>query len=96
MAPEVIEKELRSPKSDVYSYGIVTWEICSREIPFAELKTKAEIMDAVVEGKRPKIPAGCPNVLRKIMQSCWKEDYETRPNMDEILDMLHSEQGNIY
>ena len=96
MAPEVIKEELRSSKSDVYSYGIVTWEICSRDKPFAELKTTAEIMDAVTEGKRPKIPKGCPVVLRKIMQSCWTENYKARPNMDEVLDMLDSDQGNIH
>ncbi len=88
MAPEVIEKEIRSTKSDVYSYGIVTWEICSREVPFAKLQTRKEIMDAVIEGKRPKIPRNCPNILRKIMESCWQEDYQDRPTMDEVVEML--------
>ncbi|XP_072045523.1 uncharacterized protein [Amphiura filiformis] len=92
MAPEVIEKEIRSAKSDVYSYGTVTWEICTRDTPFAKLQTRAEIMDAVTEGQRPKIPRDCPVVLRKIMQSCWKYDHTERPSMDEVMEMLESDQ----
>jgi serine/threonine protein kinase len=44
MAPEVLRSEPYSNKADVYSYGIVLWEICSREPPFAKLKPH-EIMN---------------------------------------------------
>ena len=95
MAPEVIEQEVRSLKSDVYSYGIVTWEICAREIPFTKLKTKVEIMDAVTEGQRPQIPQHCPVVLRKVMESCWRAEHQERPSMGEVLQMLDSDRGML-
>ena len=92
MAPEVIEKKIRSKRSDVYSYGIVTWEICSRKIPFVKLETRIDIMEAIVDGKRPEVPSGCPVDLRKVMECCWRQDHQERPTMEEVLGMLNTDQ----
>ena len=93
MAPEVIKTGTRSTKSDVYSYGIVTWEICTHEVPYSRLETKAAIMDAVVSGRRPVIPRECPVVFQKIIRKCWLDDYHERPPMEDVVQLLNQDEG---
>ncbi|XP_072032795.1 serine/threonine-protein kinase Nek7-like, partial [Amphiura filiformis] len=88
MAPEVISKQLRSPKSDVFSFGIVVWETVTTDIPFFSIKGDFKIMRAICDGKRPEIPDDCPSELRHLMQCCWEADYNKRPTMEEICAAL--------
>ena len=90
MAPEVIEHQMRSPKSDVFSYGIVVWEITSTEIPFADMKGDYKIMTAICDGKRPVIGEDCPPDLKYLMECCWKKDHNQRPTMDDICRELET------
>ncbi|XP_072042860.1 uncharacterized protein [Amphiura filiformis] len=91
MAPEVISMQLmRSPKSDVFSFGIVVWEIVTTEIPFFMIIGDFKIMRAICDGKRPEIPDDCPSELKYLMQSCWEADYNKRPTMEIIGAALQS------
>ena len=85
MAPEVISGRKRSKMSDIFSYGIVIFEITSREIPFSNLQSRKAIMDAMVGGKRPVIPRDTPEKLRLMMQMCWNGEYDKRPTIDQAL-----------
>jgi serine/threonine protein kinase len=64
MAPELLENKQYSTKIDVYSFGIVLWEICCRRTPYHTLKTPMAIVRHVaVEKQRPLldlIPSACP------------------------------------
>ncbi|XP_072033490.1 uncharacterized protein [Amphiura filiformis] len=88
MAPEVIKEQMRSIKSDVYSYGVVVWEIGTTQIPFEDMKGDFQVMNAVCNGKRPAIPDDCPQQLKKLIEVCWQNDYRERPAMGEICQML--------
>ena len=88
MAPEVISGRKRSKMSDIFSYGIVIFEITSREIPFTNLQSRKAIMDAVVGGKRPVIPMDTPETLRLMMQMCWNGEYDKRPTIDQAIKFL--------
>ena len=92
MAPEVLENEPYSEKADVYSYGIVLWEILAREPPFATYKPLQIAQKVVKEGERPpesKIPKDCPPELIVIMKACWDQDPNKRPPFELIIQALN-------
>jgi serine/threonine protein kinase len=86
LAPEVIEHAHASLSSDVYAYGIIVWEICTRNEVYEGL-TAAQIIARVVKtGLRPVAPEGCP--VSDLMQRCWSQDPGDRPSFKEILKIL--------
>ena len=89
MAPEVMRKEEITEKVDVYSVGVITWELLTREDPFADHEDYQTFVDAVCnDGERPIIPRWCPDSLRKIISSCWKENPNDRPTMADVITAL--------
>jgi len=89
MAPEVMRKEEITPKVDVYSIGIITWELLTREDPFADHDDYQIFVDAVCkDNERPIIPRWCPPSLRDIITSCWQADPNARPTCAEVINLL--------
>ncbi|ELR11811.1 protein kinase domain containing protein [Acanthamoeba castellanii str. Neff] len=86
-APEIIRGGKRTDRSDVYSFGILMWEVLTRRRPFAGLPTMS-ISLQVLEGERPSIPLDTPNDYRSLMVRCWAEDPADRPSMIEIASQL--------
>jgi len=86
MAPEVVFRRPYSDKVDVYSFGIILWEVTTRERPFQHLHTHREFIEAVLcAHQRPPIPADIPESLKNLMSSCWDYDPNKRPSFREIL-----------
>lgn len=83
MAPEVIRHESYSSNADVYSFGIVLWQLITREVPFATM-TPIQAAFAVAEGRRPEIPPSTPQRLQEIMTACWDQDSQKRPSFTYI------------
>jgi serine/threonine-protein kinase CTR1 len=87
MAAELLQNKTFSKKVDVYAFGILMWEVFEESVPFAELMV-SEIRDCVVAGQRPDIPQSMPPDLQRLMQECWSNDPEDRPDfMDVICDL---------
>ncbi|XP_062124877.1 mitogen-activated protein kinase kinase kinase 20-like isoform X1 [Drosophila sulfurigaster albostrigata] len=91
MAPEIVEGSKYTEKCDVYSFGIILWEVISRKKPFYNLENKTSyfILNKVIEGLRPDV-----NVVNGIQHSaqikmwitnCWDADPEKRPTMHELM-----------
>jgi Protein tyrosine and serine/threonine kinase len=77
---------------DVYSFGILLWEICSLEQPFHGYCGKKHMKEVVLSGERPKMDYGhvghWPVELQWIMKSSWNSEPDARPSFDIIVDTL--------
>mmetsp|Transcript_13879 Transcript_13879/g.16998 ORF Transcript_13879/g.16998 Transcript_13879/m.16998 type:complete len:1403 (+) Transcript_13879:63-4271(+) len=87
MAPEVIRHESYSSNADVYSFGLVLWQLITRQVPFATM-SPVQAAYAVAEGHRPEIPKNVPEPLARIIQACWNEDSYSRPSFTVIVMSL--------
>ncbi|XP_037082114.1 mitogen-activated protein kinase kinase kinase 7-like [Pollicipes pollicipes] len=89
MAPEVFEGNTYTEKCDVFSFGIILWEVMARKKPFDHIGAPAfRIMWAVHSGKRPHLIQGCPEVLECLMRRCWEKDAVLRPSMVDVVLIL--------
>nr|XP_004665436.1 ephrin type-A receptor 5 isoform X5 [Jaculus jaculus] len=87
-APEAIAFRKFTSASDVWSYGIVMWEVVSYgERPYWEM-TNQDVIKAVEEGYRLPSPMDCPAALYQLMLDCWQKDRNSRPKFDELVNML--------
>ncbi|RIA91955.1 kinase-like domain-containing protein [Glomus cerebriforme] len=87
MAPEVIAKKEYTSASDIYSIGLLMWEITSGQPPFA-IKHNDELAMRIVNGMRPKIIPGTPTEYKKLMKQCWDANPTKRPNMKDLLNRI--------
>ncbi|GAA55338.1 mitogen-activated protein kinase kinase kinase 12, partial [Clonorchis sinensis] len=88
MAPEVIRNEPCSLKVDVWSYGVILWELLTGEIPYNGVDSSA-IIWGVGSGKlRLLVPASCPTELRILINMCWNNKPRSRPSFRQILSHL--------
>eukprot|EP01105_Mastigella_eilhardi_P018433 TRINITY_DN4269_c0_g1_i2.p1 TRINITY_DN4269_c0_g1~~TRINITY_DN4269_c0_g1_i2.p1 ORF type:complete len:393 (-),score=98.89 TRINITY_DN4269_c0_g1_i2:53-1231(-) len=93
-APEIRQGAEFTTASDVFSYGLVLWEIHTRETPLAALGP-AEAYDAYVSGQRPEIPSIIPDHWRALIESCWSDDPAARPLFQEIVKRLEKIEGDL-
>ncbi|KAG6609222.1 TKL protein kinase [Phytophthora cinnamomi] len=88
MAPEVLTSQKYSLSADVYSFGVIVWEICEGSAPFKDL-APAQIPIAVVqERRRPIISPTTPAPLRDLIQRCWQHEPTLRPTAAEVVATL--------
>jgi serine/threonine protein kinase len=88
-APEVIRGEKYDERADVFSFGIVMWEVLTRKQPYAGRNFMGVSLD-VLEGKRPQIPNDCPDHFAKVIKKCWSSQASKRPGMNEVVAYLDS------
>ncbi|ELW71971.1 Tyrosine-protein kinase Lyn [Tupaia chinensis] len=87
-APEAINFGCFTIKSDVWSFGILLYEIVTYgKIPYPG-RTNAEVMTALSQGYRMPRMENCPDELYDIMKMCWKEKAEERPTFDYLQSVL--------
>ncbi|XP_051528536.1 ephrin type-A receptor 8-like isoform X4 [Myxocyprinus asiaticus] len=87
-APEAIAYRKFSSSSDVWSYGVVMWEVMSYgERPYWNL-TNRDVIKSVEEGYRLPAPMGCPGALHTLMLDCWQKDRNERPKFCQIVMVL--------
>ncbi|XP_050514638.1 mitogen-activated protein kinase kinase kinase 13-A isoform X3 [Diabrotica virgifera virgifera] len=96
MAPEAIQELACSEKVDIWSYGVVLWELITCEVPYDGMNQGA-IMYSVGSGKLiPPIPSTCPDGFKLIMQMCWKFNPKERPNFKLICNHLEIASVDIF
>ncbi len=88
MAAEVIRHERYDYAADVYSFGLLMWEIITREKPF-DPKSPIEAAGAVaLEGQRPPFPEGIPSKVRTLIEECWVEQPHERTTLDQVIETI--------
>lgn len=85
MAPEVIRNEPCSEKVDIWSYGVVLWELLNGETPYRDVDSSAIIWGVGNNSLHLPVPASCPDGFRLLMRQCWSSKPRNRPSFRHIL-----------
>ena len=94
MAPEVLRRKLYTKAADVYSFGIILWELTSCQMPFSNHSNVSNntipLILEISKGERPEIVEGTPPAFAKLIQDCWNQDPTLRPTMEEVYKKIWS------
>ena len=90
-APETFGLEPKySPSSDIFSFGMILWELMTRKIPFEGIDP-FQVIAAVKSGERAKIPEEGPKEMKEIVRKCWEQEPEKRPTSKEVSETLEKQ-----
>jgi len=89
-APEFLrERNLEDGRpADIYSFGVVFFEIVTRQIPFEGMNAMQIGTKIVLQNMKPEIPAFVPKHLAQLMGLCWQDEPQRRPKMAQIIPIL--------
>ncbi|XP_073052850.1 serine/threonine-protein kinase STY46-like isoform X3 [Primulina eburnea] len=88
MAPEVIEHKPYNHKADVFSFGIVLWELLTGKLPYANLTPLQAAVGVVQKGLRPTIPRHTHPLIVELLEKCWQQEPSLRPEFSELIGIL--------
>uniref|UniRef100_A0A8D0GXK7 Tyrosine-protein kinase receptor n=1 Tax=Sphenodon punctatus TaxID=8508 RepID=A0A8D0GXK7_SPHPU len=96
MAPESLKDGVFTAFSDVWSFGVVLWEISSlAEQPYQGLSNE-QVLKFVMDGGYLDQPDSCPERLHSLMQMCWQYNPKMRPAFIEIIEMLKVDLHSMF
>ena len=88
MAPEVALRRPYNEKGDVYSFGIMVWQMARDRIPFKGMN-REDFMSLVVRGgERPKLDKSWPGGFSSLLVQCWDSDPLKRPSFAQVSEQL--------
>ncbi|CAN6469022.1 unnamed protein product [Victoria cruziana] len=88
MAPETLRNEPSDEKSDVYSYGVILWELVTEKIPWDNLNSIQVIGAVGFMDQRLELPNNLDPQWASIIESCWHSNPQCRPTFQELLEKL--------
>ncbi|KAJ0402919.1 hypothetical protein P43SY_005904 [Pythium insidiosum] len=90
MAPEVIRGDkIYTNKADIYSLGLIFWELIEGRLPFESTRWNHEIEGLVLQGMRPAIRTElCPERWKLLVATCWQSDPTVRPTISQVITSL--------
>ncbi|KAL8138174.1 hypothetical protein V2J09_004175 [Rumex salicifolius] len=95
MAPEIIKNKSYGRKVDVYSFGLILWEMLSGSIPYQNLNPFQAAYAAVNKNMRPQFPESSPPVMRAIIEQCWSAEQDKRLEFSQIVQLLEEYKASV-
>ncbi|RHZ56981.1 hypothetical protein Glove_395g17 [Diversispora epigaea] len=92
IAPEVLCGKKYTKAADVYSFGIIAYEIVTGFPPYPDIPHDLDLAIKICNGLRPKIPFHIPKIITRMIMKCWDARVEHRPTFEE----LHDESWHNY
>ncbi|KAH9674828.1 serine/threonine-protein kinase CTR1 [Citrus sinensis] len=88
MAPEVLRDEPSNEKSDIYSFGVILWELATLQQPWGNLNPAQVVAAVGFKGKRLEIPRNVNPHVASIIEACWANEPWKRPSFSTIMELL--------
>ncbi|KAB2029518.1 hypothetical protein ES319_D05G169400v1 [Gossypium barbadense] len=95
MAPEMIKRKSYGRKVDVYSFGLMLWELVAGTIPYEDMNPIQAAFAVVNKNLRPAIPKDCPPAMRALIEQCWSLNPEKRPEFWQIVKVLEQFESSL-
>jgi serine/threonine protein kinase len=88
IAPEVFKDTKFSKESDIYSFGMIMWELTTGCKPFANVEHDVNLIYKIIDGRRPEITQDTPECFANLMKECWDSNPSKRPTIDNIRSFI--------
>ncbi|XP_074308090.1 serine/threonine/tyrosine-protein kinase HT1-like isoform X2 [Silene latifolia] len=95
MAPEMIKHKRYGRKVDVYSFGLILWEMVSGSIPYEGMCPFAAAFAVVNKNLRPAFSKECPPAMRALIEQCWSLQPEKRPEFSQVVKVLELFESSL-
>ncbi|GBB97731.1 hypothetical protein RclHR1_03050020 [Rhizophagus clarus] len=89
IAPEIFKGIAFSKASDIYSMGMIMWELTTSCKPFDNVEHDINLIYKILDGKRPIITDDTPEDFANLMKKCWSSDPKERPSAKQICDKFN-------
>ncbi|EXX63865.1 Kic1p [Rhizophagus irregularis DAOM 197198w] len=96
IAPEIFRGFAFSKESDIYSMGMIMWELTTGCKPFAYIEHNINLIYKIIDGERPKITCDTPECYANLMERCWDPDPSKRLSIKEICETIYSWSFNSF
>ncbi|GAB4831184.1 hypothetical protein Ancab_005191 [Ancistrocladus abbreviatus] len=95
MAPEMIKHKHYGRKVDVYSFGLILWEMVAGSVPYENMNPIQAAYAVVNKSLRPAFPADCPCAMRALIEQCWSPQPEKRPEFWQIVKVIEQFESSL-
>ncbi|KAJ1187282.1 hypothetical protein NDU88_004059, partial [Pleurodeles waltl] len=95
MAPEVIRNEPVSEKVDIWSFGVLLWELLTGEVPYKDVDSSAIIWGVGSNSLHLPVPSTCPDGFKILMKQTWQSKPRNRPSFRQILMHLDIASADV-
>ncbi len=95
MAPEVVKSGYYNQLCDVYSFGILLFEMLTTTLPYENMSVTEHVLNVAIKGKRPSTSAVKPKIIATLLSNCWQEKFSSRPSFRSISTIIGLEYNKI-
>lgn len=95
MAPEVALDKPYCASADVYSFGLILWQMAAHEKPFSWMGMEDLYKEVFYAGKRPEMKKTWPPEFCEMLRQCWHQSPEERPRMKDVQRRLAKMNGEV-
>jgi serine/threonine protein kinase len=89
IAPEIFKGAAFSKETDIYSMGMIMWELTTGCKPFANIEHDIKLIYKIIDGLRPNIASDTPECFANLMISCWDSSPSKRPSVKKICETIY-------